>query len=1019
MLLPELKFDHNPYSSFRTLIVSNPTSKYSESILILTRQTLDASAFNSNDLILQTQLNPLKTILTRDCQKVKALVLASFDGTGINRKKYIKKLIKRYNAKAVVLSGFNIAADLLGRSAMECAELQNRIVNTSMFNVPIIPTWGYGTVFSVDPEKFKTDCSLAGFFVEGIKKADVQQETTIDVSADYEIIDTIEKFDDIYKLLTTENIVSLDIETATVPPYQILTIQFCFDDVKAYVLPYMCKDSPFISGEVNYIKKKLKEWIIGSKNQIILGHNIVFDITKLRHEFNLRYMPFKIWDTGAGEYFLDENRKFMRPMRFMDSNNENNRFKAYALETLVTKYSGQYPYRDGQIGKDDRVRLNNYHYEEYAPYCAKDVLYPFRIMKEQIKIAKSRGPTYKKYELLMTNLATDMIHMFSEMNYIGSKMDIQELRRAGLYNSPINQRIKDIKNQFTHLPSVKKANKILINKAIEKGEVVSNSLFDKTPTVFQINKVESQQTLFFDVLNLKPTSVGKSGRPSIGKKFKEIYKGVKEVSLLEELSQAEKANSTYIKKYLILAENSPYKDGRIRATFDFLDVTTFRSSSYNPNFQNNPSHSKDAEIIASFFITEPLGILIKADFNAHEIRQWGNVARDSKIASAFKIGMELRTQIRIWHLENYNLSHKLYKWFTKNKWEKASFEEKTNLTKKSPSKFKKILNIYLDLEAKGDVHKRNYEFFYKVPAQNVTKTQRQAVKATVFGALYDKSAPSIGITINQEAADKIIYNPSLSPNEKEELLQPFYDQGKEILNKMFTTFKEGAKFIDETKKFAQKTFTVVSPVGFVRHLWGYYTDINGLVGNMNRRGPNSIIQGLSSNMAYAAGRIFQTVVNRTRDYGVELDVAVNKMVHDSLELELLDLVMLPIVLYYLEHSLTTLVSKKFEQLYGFSTYINLEAEFALGPNLRDLIKYESNEPSLLNIINNTLDAYKEKVKFNRKKLIKDIITVSRRVDAYRLQELKLKEGFKVEKSVMLTPDKIPDILKGIRSGKSN
>jgi hypothetical protein len=235
---------------------------------------------------------------------------------------------------------------------------------------------------------------------------------------------------------------------------------------------------------------------------------------------------------------------------------------------------------------------------------------------------------------------------------------------------------------------------------------------------------------------------------------------------------------------------------------------------------------------------------------------------------------------------------------------------------------------------------------------------------------------------------------------------------------MFTTFEEGKKFIDDVKAFAQSNFYVISPVSFVRHLWGYYTDIKPLIGNMNRRGPNSIIQGLSSNLAYMSGRIFQVIINEARKNGIELDSYMNKMVHDSLEVEIRDIVILPIILYYLEHALTTLVAKRCKNIFNFSIYINLEAEFSLGPNLSSIIKYDNTERSLVKIVENALDFHISKgLKVNKAKLIKDVIKVNSRVNEYRLKELRIRHNFRPEKSVLLTPDKLGKILEGINYGK--
>jgi hypothetical protein len=625
----------------------------------------------------------------------------------------------------------------------------------------------------------------------------------------------------------------------------------------------------------------------------------------------------------------------------------------------------------------------------------------------QIKRARDCGPLYDTYENTVINLGGTMIHVFSEMSAVGSLMDLDYLILSQRFDSPLNKKIQSIKHSFSTLDSVKKANKILIKEESEKAPVYNSLFGDKEPWVFDINKVRPAQVLFFDVLKLRPLKVGKSGRPSIDSTFLSYYEGINEVAMLSRLRSAEKIATTYFKDYLQLVKASP--DQRIRATTDFLGVVTGRTSSYNPNFQNIPEHGPDAHLIKAAFIAPKGGLLLKVDYNAHEVRMWGNVAKDRVIGEAFSEGMSIRRKIRIWHIENSAKSAGLIAYMDKIGWKKMPYKDKKILVKKAESKQARyILNLYLDLEAKGDVHKRNYEFFYGIPAYNVTPTQRQAVKATVFGTLYDKSAGSLGVSINQKAANDILYDPKLSQEEIKERLQPFYDQGAELQEKMFDTFRQGKQWIDSTKSFAQANLCVKSPVGFIRHLPGYYTNIRTLTAMMNRRGPNSIIQGLSSNIAYTSARVFQGIVNECAKYGITLDAFFNKMVHDSLEQEIRNLENLAITLYYLEHSLTTLVTAKLKEIYGFNLYINLEAEFKMGINLSNMITYNFTKPSFIKILEESLGKSKD-----ASRIIKKACEIFDRVNKYRLEELKMANGYRPEKVVTLKPSMLPSILKDL------
>ena len=1494
MAIIEVNLERNKRSPFQTYTISRPARK-PKSILVFTNQTLDAASDNrfEDRLMLPEQCYSLQTILKRDIKNNSQIVVA--DATHNLSDEYINRMIKKYNATVVVLAGFNIAAPIIKHTPYKTAALQNRVLSfPDRLDAPVVCTWGIGTVFSVNPEKFKTDCNLAGFFAYGMIAADTLKNYTISTKVSYEIVDNLKKFDKFYNSLIKAPEIALDIEQSTDSDRSILTIQICFDDQTAYILPYKCPDTPYLPKEIKYLKAKIKEWMQNSASQTWIMHAGAFDTTEMRKEFEVSYLPFKIWDTMAGEYFLDENRKYMRAFRFADGEEKTPpKFSAYALENILAYYCGGFPYDSGNIGKKQRAFLNRYSYEEYAEYGAKDVLYIFRMKKQQIARARDFGKVYSMYEKAVSILGSDMIHVFSEMRHVGSLMNYDYLRNSKSYSSPLMAKIREYRSELYGLKEVRKTNKILIERSMEAGKVVKGNMLDEGKSwLFNLSEVESSQTLFFDVLKLRPLSVGKSGRPAINAAFISYYRNVKAVDLLSKIRGVEKLQTTYLSDYLDRVNKSP--DGRIRAITDFTGVVTARTSSYDPNFQNIPEHSVEAKLIKEAFIATLLGLLLKVDFNAHEVRMWGNVARDKKIAEAFSLGMDIRRKIRIWHIKNYEISHKVFDYFEEVGWEKKQYEEKINLHKGCPSQLRYIIQLYIDLDAKGDVHRRNYEFFYGVPAHKVTKPQRQSVKATVFGALYDKclvegsivntskgvftlgelwenkesvidkayvinhkgqkslisnviktqgktvelktrlgdtleglpehrmwaltdkgmgfvdigklatndylsksigtnlygnnlvlppyelpeytghpykakiptkmseelayilgffvsegdaqgrfhntdpyilnaftkltqkvfkatreinnsgncvalgtvikdylnfllgevksaerivpncvlqaskqhqinflqalfegdgsiykhqtswlleydslseklvyqvkavlenigivskvikriafasntankkevvawklrvinqhiplfqqqvgfykdseksvrlgeasayiaqsyshrgfasmgefnhipdcqplrrfierleevcksvsytnsyerngsvvnrrntyklgaitgsshiqlkvirgqgitrqsyldikdkingapkelktailndstikklvktldeiasynwvsistikatgkakpvydltvpngqsyhvnglighnSARGIGVTINQEAADKISYDFNLTDREKADLLQPFYDQGEEILNKMFTTFKQGDKWIKRVKAKAADTFTVRSPLGFVRHLCGYYTNIRELLGNMTRRGPNSIIQGMSSNLAYTAARIFQGVKWQLEKENVILDVHINKMVHDSLEKEIRNILLLPLAIYYIEHCLTTLVAKKVEMAYGFSMYINLEAEFNIGVNLANLTTYDYTERCLLKIVDSCLEeAEKRGAKIHhKKKLKKTVLTINRRVNEYRLKELERRDSFVPEKKVLLTPDKVPALLKGL------
>ena len=105
---------------------------------------------------------------------------------------------------------------------------------------------------------------------------------------------------------------------------------------------------------------------------------------------------------------------------------------------------------------------------------------------------------------------------------------------------------------------------------------------------------------------------------------------------------------------------------------------------------------------------------------------------------------------------------------------------------------------------------------------------------------------------------------------------------------------------------------------------------SNLIAATDRQGPNSCIQGFSSDVGFASGKIMQDICwNWFWKNGINLDFRYCNVVHDSTETEE-SLAHLPICLYLLEHSYTTLVHRKLKKLYGIDLVCGYEVESDLG-----------------------------------------------------------------------------------------
>lgn len=825
--------------------------------------------------------------------------------------------------------------------------------------------------------------SLLGFFVDHLDiLLEGKDRYTIDKTGwSVTLIKTIEQFDSMLEEIKVSPITSYDTETTGLSRTQesILTIQIATSSKKAYVLPWEHKQSPWNAKDLAYIKQALKDYFERGTSKFHIYQNAKYDLVQFFAHLGLRYYNHRIFDLQAGNFQLNENRKFLTSYGIQGP---------YTLEFVAKNYGARDIFKEGKLGKKDRTILADEDLIDIAEYGAKDVILPYQIARFQIQEAKRKGD--KNFLKIVIGQISDMIYDFTIMEFKGSLVDKRYLLELRDDNSIISKKFMDIEKQFRDFDSVKKANDLLLQ---EKGFETKKTMFGIKKWLFNINTEESQQKLFYDVLNLKPLEIKKNGKGALGKDFKEQYKDVPEVALLNEHDKIKKVKTTFIDAHFdrFATDKDLAADNRLRSSYQFTGVVTGRASSQNPNLQQIPSRGEYCTMVRRQFIAAPNHLLMHLDYSAHEVRNWGNVANDEFVGNAFDVGKQLRKQVRYYFstdLELWNRFRKFQvdsKWVSKNKEEQLTYDQKVELIKKiEDKKFKKLCELCLNLENKGDVHKLNYEFFFGVPAYLVNKQQRQSVKAVVFGVIYGKGAKTLATDINGTE-----------------------EEAQHIMDMLFEKFRNGGNWIKATQALGRKTCRVISPLGRIRHLDAYRHPANNVQSSMDRKGPNSCIQGLASDIGFMAGKILQDLCwNWFWKRNIDFDFVYQNVVHDSTE-DQCRIRHLPIAMYMAEHAYTTLVHRKLRDFYNFPIICGYEVESDVGGSLSnmetvenfcELERYvkEAIEWSKENIPGWTIEDGEWEAFLHNLKIIDDI----------RKQELKQTYGKKVDDVMLINVDNV-------------
>jgi len=695
------------------------------------------------------------------------------------------------------------------------------------------------------------------------------------------LVDSIEKFDKMMETLYDAPVVAIDTETKNLNRIvnRMLTIQFAVDEHAAYIVPIGHKDSPWLPEELKYIKKKLKAYFEHrNKNKEHIYANAVFDLNRIRVDLGVRHFKNAVWDVFAGEFGLDENMKIM--------NSYGNTY--YTLLNITMQY-GCHAYYESDFGKDKRATIETVDLDKpLLNYCALDVITLIHIRRLQIQRAKDFG--YRKFKSIVREQISDMLHVFSCLETNGCKTDINWLFYLKSNDSPIIQHREAVIKALEETAGAEKTN----NRLQKNTGAPAKGIWGKTKMkIFNVAKKAHLNMMMFDVLKLKPTSVGKNGQGAVDKDFQKKYADVPEVALYNELQKIKKIFNSYVKAFVKQWGSDPDMrfDSCIRPFFNFRDVVTGRTSAKKPSLHQLPSRNDITEFIKKMFpgradlgkfikrlfIADKGRLILKIDYAAHEVRGWSIITGDKEVADLFWHGLRMRNQYKLFPTPE--LAHKI--------------------------------------AMEGDVHRINAAYFFGMDINDVDKPKRNSVKQVVFGLIYQQgvegSAKSTGQTV--EAI-------------------------KALIKAFFKRFPVGAGWFDKIKKKAADQLFVESPLGRRRNLWAFLIpkdakSFDGVYAATGRRAVNSPIQGMGSDFLVSGARLIEQLrwkhYKETKHYP---DFYMTNSVHDSLEFS---------VAYedvwnairIIEHGLTYGVMDVMEKRHGMKFLVPLEIDFEIGANIRD------------------------------------------------------------------------------------
>jgi uracil-DNA glycosylase family 4 len=803
--------------------------------------------------------------------------------------KYLKRDILKLNPEIVILTGKPaIKAFFPGTGRVSDARGTSKVIAIDGKRFRAFRTYhvSYG---------LRNPDSL-GTILEDTEMALGKKREKIDVAFDngveYKLIHTPAQVNKaLGSMYNAKRPVALDTESKNVTRLanDLLTIQLTNNKDFGYVIPLNHQESPISSTDLPPIKNSLTKFFNGGKYPYLLGHGLKFEYIIMLTCLGIR-LGKPLVDTMCGGYLLNENYARDSGEEFTQEKGE---VGGYALTDQLSYY-GFYDKWYWQA-KQMRSDLSNQPLEFVSKYGASDVVLNWDLLRCQLKTAKSQN-YLRQFVNLLVNFYSYQIKLFSDMEINGLKIDEEYLSLlSSKSKSPIISYMNEILEEIKTLPSVKKANKKLSKN---QRSVIFGDVW-----LFDFTKASHKQTLYFDILKLKPLKVGKEG-PSLDKDFQKKYKDdVREVELLSEFTRAKQLYGLYVKKFRnILATSPDSRDGRLRPSNSGTRTRTGRGTTTNPNTQQTVREKDDdklVDIVRGLIVSEPDNVIVDIDLNAAEIRNWGDQSGDPNVIKSFMQGKKLRD---------------LY------------FE--TGPDEKLLKRMKK----------EADFHYTSAANFYGKKIEKVTDKERQDSKGCSFGTIYGLSVKNLakGINKSKKAARK-------------------------IQNSFFELYAVGKRWLDNICKFARKNFYVETPLGRRRRLWYYLIDFplstkrstkTKLVQNTkdrmtlinynkgNNRAKNSPIQATSSDLAYIGAFLLRGYIEHYNKPWKILNT-----VHDSVSTEvpvedIKEFILVAKVIF------ERMVAKYVKQRFKYEIRVPVEVEFKVGFSLNKLKKWDGAKATL-------------------------------------------------------------------------
>ncbi len=402
------------------------------------------------------------------------------------------------------------------------------------------------------------------------------------LNCDYQLIDNEEKRYELFQLLITKEILSLDTETTGTDPISadLVGMSFSFEENQGFYVPV-----PANREEAQKIVNEFKP-IFENEKSLKVGQNIKYDIMILQN-YGVE-VKGKLFDTMIAHYVLQpELRHGMDYLAEVYL-----KYRTIKIEELI-----------GSKGKN-QGNMRDLPPEQVYKYACEDADVTLKLKNILEKELKEN-----EVEDLFYDIEMPLVPVLAYMESNGVRIDVDALKQSSeIFTAKMNE----IEQEVYQLAGME----FNIGSPKQVGEV----LFEKLKVIDKAKKTKSgQYSTSEDVLESL-----RSKHEVIGKILE--YRGLK------------KLLSTYIDALPQLIYS---RTGKIHTSFNQTVTATGRLSSSNPNLQNIPIRDEEGKEIRRAFIPNDGCLFFSADYSQIELRIMAHLSEDKNMIDAFLSGHDI------------------------------------------------------------------------------------------------------------------------------------------------------------------------------------------------------------------------------------------------------------------------------------------------------------------------------------------------------------------------------------------